>query len=157
MRIGAELVTQTVERIAAGDLQPVEQSPAGEETLCPAPKIFRENCEIDWSETGERIVNLVRGLAPYPAAWTTIRLDGEEIATIKIYEAHFEPGCGYGSCGTICSDGRSFLSVRCRDGAVGIESLQMAGKRRMQAREWLAGFRDPEQYRFGNDPASQRP
>jgi len=157
MRIGAELVTQTVERIAAGDLQPVEQSPAGEETLRPAPKIFRENCEIDWSETGERIVNLVRGLAPYPAAWTTIRLDGEEIATIKIYEVHFEPGGGYGSCGTICSDGRSFLSVRCRDGAVGIESLQMAGKRRMQAREWLAGFRDPEQYRFGNDPASQRP
>ena len=48
MRIGAELVTQTVERIAAGDLQPVEQSPAGEETLRPAPKIFRENCEIDW-------------------------------------------------------------------------------------------------------------
>lgn len=149
MRIGAELVTQTVDRIAAGDLNPLEQQHLDDSTLHQAPKIFRDDCRIDWSATGRHITDLVRGLAPYPGAWSILCLDNREIATVKIHETLFEPAAGFGPCGTIRSDGRSFLGVRCLDGEVRIASLQMPGKRRMQVREWLAGFRDPEQYRFG--------
>lgn len=148
--IGAGLVIQTVDRIAAGDLHPVEQQHIDETTLRTAPKIFRDDCWIDWSQSGRRIADLVRGLAPYPAAWSTLCLDDQQIASVKIHEAHFEPAAGFGPCGTIQSDGRSYLGVRCLDGALRIDSLQMPGKRRMPAREWLAGFRDPERYRFSN-------
>lgn len=146
--LGAGLVTQTVDRITSGDLHPVEQQHIDETTLRPAPKIFRDDCRIDWAQSGRRIVDLVRGLAPYPTAWSTLCLDEREIAAVKIHEAHFEPATGFGSCGTIHSDGRSFVGVRCHDGTVRIDSLQMPGKRRMSVREWLAGFRDPERCRF---------
>ena len=72
MLLGAELVTATVDRIAAGDCTPAEQMHFDESRLHPAPKIFKEDCRIDWRQPGERIVNLVRGLSPYPAAWTPI-------------------------------------------------------------------------------------
>ena len=78
MHTGTALVTETVDRIAAGDVQPMEQTGIDESRLHPAPKIFKEDCRIDWSWEGRRIVNFVRGLSPYPAAWT-------EMFSAKIY------------------------------------------------------------------------
>ncbi|MFR4237375.1 MAG: hypothetical protein ACLT1W_14945, partial [Alistipes onderdonkii] len=72
MHRGTSLVTETVDRIAAGDISPIEQQHVDESALHPAPKIFKEDCLIDWSWDGRRIVNFVRGLSPYPAAWTEL-------------------------------------------------------------------------------------
>ena len=149
MNIGVDLVLETVERIAAGDYTPVIQENIDESTLRPAPKIFKDDCLVDWSADGRSIVNLVRGLSPYPAAWTRIFRGGEECGTAKIFEARFEPAAG-GSAhpGEVASDGRTYMKVRCADGWVSLCEVQIAGKKRLGVRELLAGFRDPETYTF---------
>ena len=116
MLLGAELVTATVDRIAAGDCTPAEQMHFDESRLHPAPKIFKEDCRIDWRQPGERIVNLVRGLSPYPTAWTPIFKKGEPSDTAKIFAVHFEPGGVVQRPGTVETDKRTYLAVACADG-----------------------------------------
>lgn len=152
MTLGAELVTSTVDRIAAGDYTPIEQQHIDENTLRPAPKIFKEDCRIDWRLPGERIVNFVRGLSPYPAAWTTLCREGREAAAAKIFAVRFEKGCGRGAPGTVQSDDRSYLAVTCADGRLLIDEIQIAGKRRMPIRELLPGLHGAEDYFFGPEP-----
>jgi methionyl-tRNA formyltransferase len=125
MEAGAELVTETVDRIAAGGITPLSQMDIPEEGLRPAPKIFREDCRIDPSRTGREIVNLIRGLSPYPAAWCEW-----EGTTMKVFEASFaaEPRPGA-------------VNLPCADGTVAITDLQPAGKRRMSAKEYTNGLR----------------
>ena len=148
MNIGAELVPETVELIAAGNYTPVIQENVDESTLRPAPKIFKEDCLVDWSAGGRQIVNLVRGLSPYPAAWTHMYRNGAECGTAKIFAARFEPSGGTAGAGMVESDGRTYLKVRCADGWVSLDEVQIAGKKRLGVRELLAGFRDPETYTF---------
>ncbi len=149
MTIGAPLVLDTVERIAAGDITPVEQMGVDETTLKPAPKIFKEDCRIDWSLSGACIINLIRGLSPYPAAWTEMRKEGsDEMQSAKIYAASFEEAAHGEECGTVESDGRSFLRVACRNGWINLLEVQIAGKRRLPIRELLLGWRDALQCRF---------
>lgn len=149
MHTGTSLVTQTVDRIAAGDIRPIEQQHADESALHPAPKIFKEDCRIDWSWEGRRIVNFVRGLSPYPAAWTQMyRADGEQPLAAKVYAVSFEPAAHGQACGHIESDGRTSIRAACADGWVTLEELQIAGKKRLPVRELLLGFRDIAQYRF---------
>ncbi|MBE6204138.1 MAG: methionyl-tRNA formyltransferase [Rikenellaceae bacterium] len=146
MTRGCDLVVDTVERIAMGDYTPIEQMHIDEATLKPAPKIFKEDCRIDWSWEGERIVNFVRGLSPYPAAWTAMYLDGEEKGSAKIFHATFTPKEHNEPTGTICTDTKGTLEVACADGWIMIHELQVAGKRRMAARDLLLGFRNIEDY-----------
>ena len=148
MTIGTGLVVETVERIAAGDIEPVEQMHIDESTLRPAPKIFKEDCCIDWSRNGKDIVNFVRGLSPYPAAWTPLSGEGVQPLTAKIFSAKFIPAGGEscGECGDIVSDGKNFIRVRCADGQVEIGELQIAGKKRMAVKELLLGFREISKY-----------
>jgi len=150
MNIGSGLVTETVDRIAAGSYTPIVQEHADESALRPAPKIFKEDCLVDWSWNGRRIIDFIRGLSPYPAAWTRMSLDGRESGSAKIFEAHFEPLADDDTAapGTVDSDNRTRLAVRCADGYVRIDSIQIAGKKRLAVRELLAGFRDAERYRF---------
>lgn len=149
MRIGAGLVTQTVDRIAAGDIRPREQSAAEEAELKPAPKLFRENCRIDWTWPGHRIVDFVRGLAPYPAAWTEMwRAGSDAPETAKLFAVRFEPAAHGEACGTIESDARTMIRVACADGWIAVDELQLAGKKRLSVRELLLGWRDAMQYRF---------
>ncbi len=149
MTIGAPLVLDTVERIAAGDVTPVEQMDIDETTLKPAPKIFKEDCRIDWSLSGGRIVDLIRGLSPYPSAWTEMRKEGsEEEQSAKIYAASFEEAAHGEECGMVESDGRSFLRVACQNGWINLLEVQIAGKKRLPIRELLLGWRDALQYRF---------
>ena len=147
MEIGTGLVIDTVERIAAGDIDPVEQMHIDESTLRPAPKIFKEDCSIDWSRNGQDIVNFVRGLSPYPAAWTPMSGEGVQPLTAKIFSAKViaNPNGG-GQCGDIESDGKNYIRVRCADGFVEIRELQIAGKKRMAVKELLLGFRDINKY-----------
>ena len=149
MHAGTKLVTETVDRMAAGDLTPVEQQHIDEATLKPAPKIFKEDCRIDWTQPGKRIVDLVRGLSPYPAAWSSLQRSGEAATTAKIFTARFETAAHGMACGAVESDGRTFVRVACADGWVFLEELQIAGKKRLPVRELLLGWREVGQYRFG--------
>ena len=146
MTEGCDLVVETVEKIAAQDFTPIEQMHIDEATLKPAPKIFKEDCKINWSWEGERIVNFVRGLSPYPAAWTPMYLNGEEKGSAKIFEVRFSPNKGNGNVGEIISDGKEQIAVVCSDGLIEIRSMQMAGKKRMSNKELLLGFRNIEDY-----------
>ena len=151
MKIGTGLVLETVERIAAGEIQPIEQQGIDETTLHPAPKIFKEDCRIDWSKPGKRIIDFIRGLSPYPAAWTAMYHEGsdEEALTAKIFAARFEAADHPGiTCGTIESDGRNFIRVACADGWIRLEELQIDGKKRLPVHDLLLGWRDVLQFRF---------
>lgn len=145
---GTSLVTETVERIAAGDIRGIEQQHIDEATLRPAPKIFKEDCRIDWSHEGVRIVNFIRGLSPYPAAWASLRKADGEPSTAKIFSATFEPAEHGLPCGTVRSDGRTCIRVACADGWIALGELQIAGKKRLSVRELLLGLRDIGEYAF---------
>lgn len=141
MTLGASMVLNTVDNIVAGEVKPIPQDEmltAGEEPT-PAPKIFKETCCIDWTRSAEDIYNHVRGLSPYPAAWTTlVDADGNE-NTIKVYETG-EPEAAQGLVpGTIKADGKT-MRVACADGWLQIVSLQLAGKKRMDADAFMRGF-----------------
>lgn len=147
MNIGAGVVLKTVERIAAGDIKPIEQQHIDESTLKPAPKIFKEDCIIEWSWTGKRIIDFIRGLSPYPAAWTPMSGEGMQPLTAKIFSARFI-ACSHSlTSGDIDTDGKSYLRVACADGKIDISELQIAGKKRMTVKELLSGFRNAEKYK----------
>ncbi|WP_295937423.1 methionyl-tRNA formyltransferase [uncultured Alistipes sp.] len=159
MNTGTPLVTKTVDRIATGQIAPLEQADIDESQLRPAPKIFKEDCLIDWSWDGRRIVNFIRGLSPYPAAWTGMqKADGGEPLTAKIYSATFESATddtdqtgasiSHAKPGDIESDGRTFIRVACTGGWITLGELQIAGKKRLPVRDLLLGLRDISQYRF---------
>ena len=148
MRSGCDLVVETVERVAAGNYEAREQMHIDEATLKPAPKIFKDDCRIDWSWEGRRIVNFVRGLSPYPAAWTPMYIDGQERGSAKIFRVTFSASEHKHKAGTVESDGKSSLRVACQDGWVEIHELQVAGKRRMAVRDLLLGLRNIEDYTF---------
>lgn len=144
MAVGTDLVLDTVEKIAAGDITPIEQSEIFDGELKPAPKIFKEDCHIDFARSGEEILNLVRGLSPYPAAWGSLA----ENLTAKIFEVEFKPQVVKDAPGTILSDERKYIRVVCADGLVEIKELQLSGKKRMSAEELLRGFRNITSYKF---------
>ena len=143
MHRGTELVLDTVERLAVGDITPVAQPEYDDGQLKPAPKLFKEDCRIDWSLPGRRIVDFVRGLSPYPAAWSGVVHDGESVpaTSVKIFTARFEAARHGEQPGTLFSDGRT-LRVACVDGWIWLDELQMAGKKRLPVRELLLGWRD---------------
>lgn len=146
---GTSLVTETVDLIAAGEVHPAEQQHVDERTLRPAPKIFKEDCRIDWTRDGRSIVNLVRGLSPYPAAWSCMRKEGSaDPLTVKVFAVSFEPAAHGKPCGTVESDGRTFVRVACADGWIALGALQLAGKKRLPVRELLLGLRDMPLYTF---------
>lgn len=150
MHAGTKLVTDTVDRIASGDIAPIEQQHIDESILHPAPKIFKEDCRIDWCRPGKQIVDLIRGLSPYPAAWSELRKeDGTAPITAKIFEARFEPASIDLLPGSVESDCRTFVRVACSDGWIVLSELQIAGKKRLPIKVLLLGWRDVLQYRFG--------
>ena len=142
MHVGSDLVVKTVEKIAAGGYTTIEQMHVDERTLRPAPKIFKDDCRIDWQRSGRDIVNLVRGLSPYPAAWSPIYRDGAECGSAKLFKVRFEADEKRGREGSVVTDSRNYFGVRCADGVVYVEEVQMAGKRRMSVKELLLGWRD---------------
>ena len=146
MTMGAKLVIESVEKIASGDITPIEQ-PQEDTNLRPAPKIFKDMCEIDWRTEGLQIVNFVRGLSPYPAAWSTLRR-GEEELSVKIFKVRFEEQQHSHTVGTIVTDNKSHIKVACANGLVAIEELQVAGKKRMAVRDLLLGLNLTKEDKF---------
>ncbi len=145
MLMGADMVLETVNAIIDGTVKPIPQDQmltAGQEAT-PAPKIFKETCRIDWNRPAEALYNHIRGLSPYPAAWTTLTDPSTgEGTVIKVFENSEpipfdsndkpEPGC-------IRADSKT-LSVACADGWLQILSLQQSGKRRMETDAFLRGY-----------------
>ncbi len=149
MNLGPELVIETVERLASGDVEPIPQENIDESKLRPAPKIFKQDCLIDWSWSSDRIYNFVRGLSPYPAAWCNLHGYDGTSTTAKIFEVEAITDERYGKIevGEIVSDNRSYIAIGCGDGAIMVKSIQLAGKKRLATKELLLGFKDIEQYR----------
>lgn len=137
MAVGAELLVTTVRAIANGNAKPVPQDQLSTGTaLKHAPKIFKEDCLIDWSQPVATVHNLIRGLSPNPTAYTL--LDGK---TLKVFEAEKTATTPQHAPGTPYTDGKSFLKFACLDGYITIKTLQIAGKKRMDVKEFLKGYR----------------
>ena len=148
MHCGAGLVLRTVDKIAEGGYEIIEQMHVDENTLRPAPKIFKEDGRVDWSRNVVDIHNLVRGLSPYPAAWSPIFKNGEECGSLKIFTTHIEPAEINVAPGSVKSDGKSYVAIAASDGWVYLDEVQMAGKRRMAIKELLLGWRDVSEVSF---------
>lgn len=141
MMLGADLTIDTIEHIIAGDLKTIPQDDLlqGAEPT-PAPKIFKETCRINWDRKAIDVHNLVRGLSPYPAAWTEIKDASEVPISAKIFETAVVEYKGDLNPGKITIDGNR-LMVDCADARIEIMSLQAAGKKRMSAADFLRGSR----------------
>lgn len=141
MEIGAECVVHTVESILNGTLT-TQPQPEGD--FIPAPKIFKEDCLIQWNRKAEDIHNHVRGLSPYPAAWSQMIDKNGKSFDVKIYETSLANLAFEGSPGEIKVDGKK-LYVITGDGVIEVRSLQPSGKKRMEALSFLLGYH-PEKF-----------
>ena len=143
MPIGAQLVLQTVEGLVQHNVETRVQRSfiQGSEILHPAPKLTRELCHLDWNDTSENLLGLIRGLSPHPAAFTLLQKEGAQEMQLKIFDA--QPMDLHAPAGTVLSDGKSYLAIATADGALALTDLQAGGKKRMEARAFLAGFREP--------------
>ena len=146
MEIGSDLVLQTVEGLIQRNVELRVQRSfiQGSEELKPAPKLTKELCRIDWSRRTDDIYNLIRGLSPYPAAYTEL-VQGETASVLKIYRSEKRPDL-HAAPGTVLSDGKTYIAIATGDGALSLTDIQLAGKKRMQAADFLKGFRDPQSY-----------
>lgn len=150
MAMGAGLVVETVEGIIQGNAETRVQRSfiQGSEVLKPAPKLTKELCHIDWNDSTRNIYNLIRGLSPYPAAFTELMAEGAEAPVqLKIFSAEKMSLESPAEPGTVLTDGKNYLAVATADGAISIKDLQLAGKKRMDVKAFLLGFRNPETYR----------
>lgn len=148
MELGSDLVVETVEGIIQHNVETRVQRSfiQGSEVLKPAPKLTKALCHIDWNDSSASVVNLIRGLSPYPTAFTELVRSGEKPAQLKIFKAHARYDLGKAEPGTVISDGKSHMAIATADGAVALDDVQIAGKKRMDIKAFLAGFREPESY-----------
>ncbi|MDE6311887.1 MAG: methionyl-tRNA formyltransferase [Muribaculaceae bacterium] len=149
MELGAELTADTVAHITAGDLKPMPQEQLEDiYEPCPAPKIFKETCRIEWGASAAELHNFVRGLAPYPAAWTELVVEGsspatEPLTTLKIIKARVSKEASSLAPGQveILDNSRIFVGTGSDNEALELLELQPSGKRAMTAESFLRGFR----------------
>jgi methionyl-tRNA formyltransferase len=136
--IGAGLVVKTVNGLADGSMHDIPQSSivANPSMIRHAPKIFTETARINWNKNVDEVFNLIRGLSPYPAAFTS--LSGK---MLKVYNASKETSNVAASPGTVETDKKSFLKFACLNGYIKVEELQLEGKKRMAVAEFLKGYR----------------
>lgn len=147
MHKGAELVKKTVDLIIANkvDAVPQKQLYSASEELKSAPKIFKENCKIDWSKGVKEIHNHIRGLSPYPCAWSNLcQSEDSEPISIKIYESEPIITENKDEIGSIKTDHKTYLHVACKDGFISIKQMQMPGKRMMSIIDILNGYKFEE-------------
>ena len=167
MELGSKLVVNTVEAIIENNVELRVQKSfiQGSEILRPAPKLTRELCHIDWNGKTSDIYNLIRGLSPYPAAFTELTKD-EKALQMKIYRTLKVTGEEYEAMlaangkesaapGTVLSDGKTYLAIATADGALSVTELQLAGKKKMAVKDFLIGFREPQSYGTSQGTSSQ--
>ena len=170
MHLGAQLCLETLEAIIAanghpasvaqdniaaddsGFTQTVRESLLSSAALKKAPKIFKETCEIDWMKPVKQVYDFIRGLSPVPGAWTTLVAPDSKETVLKIYKSRKTDKAGQGS-GTISTDGKA-LYISAADALLEIVELQLAGKKRMLARDFLNGMKGIETYRVKKNSTS---
>ena len=150
MELGAEIAVETIDRILDGDgkvesLPQEEMIPVGTK-LHPAPKIFKETCEINWNQEAKKIYDFIRGLSPYPGAWTTLVSPEGKETVLKVYAASKTEDITKEPVGELLT-AKNRLMVATGDGLLNLEEVQLAGKKRMKAADFLNGFRDLTGYR----------
>ena len=146
MMLGGDLVLETVDAIINGTVKsiPQEEMFASEAELRPAPKIFKETCRIDWNKGVKGVYDHVRGLSPYPAAWTELCAEEGKPQVLKIYETEKVFAEHHLPVGTVDTDQKTYFRIAVKDGFVNLLSLQLAGKKRMEVGDFLRGYRHVE-------------
>ena len=144
MHLGADIATETLDRMLEGNghvdaIAQEEWNGSQEETLKPAPKIFKDTCRIDWNKPAKQVYDFVRGLSPYPGAWTTLVSPDGKSTVLKIFKTAKVDAAQTGS--TIRVEGKKLMV-----GGLELVELQLTGKKRMLARDFLNGFREIEKY-----------
>lgn len=141
MAMGAGLVTETVDLLLAGKVDAVPQEEFFKDAaeLRPAPKIFKDTCRINWEQPLKNIYDFIRGLSPYPAAWTDLVAPDGSCLTLKVYEAEKYTASHNHATGTIHTDAKSYIDVAVKDGYIRLLTLQLAGKKRMEVKDFLNG------------------
>lgn len=140
MLLGADLVSETVGNIINDNIQPIPQEQlVTDQPLRPAPKIFRETCQIRWDEHSvDSAYNMIRGLSPYPGAWCTFSDQNGKEVVFKIFASQREYSDN-ATPGAISCDGSTYLKIGLRDGWLSLTEIQMAGKKRMSVTDFLRG------------------
>jgi methionyl-tRNA formyltransferase len=143
MALGSELVIETVDLIGSGRVGGVLQETLYDAAteLRPAPKLFTENCRINWQMPMKHIYDFIRGLSPYPAAWTELISSNGERRVVKIYQTEKIPAEHFLPSGTLITSSRDTIDAAVNGGFIRLLSLQMAGRKRMKAIDFLNGFR----------------
>ena len=147
MVMGAQLVLKTVDAVIECNVKSIPQDEinSNEIELKPAPKIFKDDCRINWNKNAEDIFNFIRGLSPYPSAWTELhRPETDEVIRLKLYSScrvSEEVESKNLSKGSILSDNKSYIYVLTGDGILSITDLQLSGKKRMSAIDFLNGYK----------------
>lgn len=148
MVMGAQLVLKTVDAIIQGEVTTIPQQSLTENdpVLKSAPKIFTQTCRVNWHNTTREIYNFIRGLSPYPTAWTEMFTDGAaEAIRFKLYAGEVVKG-GNDSLqpGTLVTDNKTYLQVAVKDGFIRLTDMQMSGKKRLKTVDFLRGYPIPE-------------
>ncbi|RHU30683.1 methionyl-tRNA formyltransferase [Parabacteroides sp. TM07-1AC] len=148
MAIGAGLVTETVDLLLAGKVDAIPQEEFIKDVieLRPAPKIFKDTCRIDWNQPSKRIYDFIRGLSPYPAAWTELVASDGSRQALKVYQAEKRPASHNQAIGVILTDAKSYIDIAVEDGYIRLLDLQLAGKKRMGVKDFLNGNRQIGNY-----------
>lgn len=136
MITGAKLLLKTVQALASGTAQETPQAHIKAEDIKHAPKIFKETCQINWEQPIEQIYNLVRGLSPYPTAWTT--LGGKSLKIFKATREHTTPSVAPGEA---VSDNKTYLKIAASDGYLAVQEIQLEGKKKMDVESFLRGYK----------------
>lgn len=152
MHLGAGIALKTIEKLIAadGNIDSISQDElvAEQQELHHAPKIFKETCRISFGLPAKKVYDFIRGLSPYPGAWTEIQKEGGKAQVLKVFKATktgkaLAEGVAVGS---LRVEGKSLL-VACADEWLQLDTIQISGKKRMEARDFLNGMRDIEQYK----------
>lgn len=149
MSKGSELVLKTVQVIENNSAPQTAQENIIKNLaeLKHAPKIFKEDCKINWNKSTEEIYNLIRGLSPYPAAWTELEEENKK-QILKIYKTEKEIASHQNPIGSIETDGKTYIKVFVKNGYLYIKELQLSGKKKMTVEEFLRGYRFSQHPKF---------
>jgi methionyl-tRNA formyltransferase len=144
MVIGANLVLRTVDLIDSGKIQTIDQKELVNTNLVlkDAPKIFKQTCELDINKSSKELHNFIKGLSPYPGAWINLCLPGQDSQTVvKVFNSHYELVEHTNPVGSLHTDGKNFLKISLNDGYLFFDTIQIAGKKKMNIADLLRGLR----------------
>lgn len=150
MLVGAELILKTISEIERSFVSGKELDflPQDDQLACHAPKIFKEDCQIDWTKPGNEINNFIRGLSPYPTAFTQLKNGEDQIQLVKIFNSKFEIFPPNHPNGLLLTDNKTYLKVFCEDGLIEVTEIQLQGKKKIGISEFLRGFKVKDKAMF---------